>query len=182
MSNGEIDRLQVNQLSARYGDLARSAVYTRLDALNIKPKKVGNRAYINARQLKQLDELHQFIQAGGTTAEFLEMRGTQPPQKDDSQSSSGLSIGQSDLMQFLANLLPRLQSQAAEPDPLAYFEKLEQAAQNGWQLSTTEVSYLVKLPVSEIQQYGDRFYEAGFVFTRAGFRAKGEVAWKVSKA
>jgi hypothetical protein len=182
MSNGEIDRLPVEQLPDRYGGLARSAVYNRLKALNIKPKRIGNKSSVNARQLEQLDDLHRFLQAGGNTAEFLEMRGIQSPQEDDSQLSSGLSTGQSDLVQLFVSMFSKFQSQAAEPDPLAYFEKLEQAARNGWQLSTTEVSYLIKLPVAEIQQYGDRFYEAGFVFTRAGFRAKGEVAWKVSKA
>jgi hypothetical protein len=188
MNNGEIDRIQVNQLEQRY-NLARSAVYTRINALGIKQEKIGNKAFLNADQLRLMDELHQFINRGGTTAEFLEFKGIQktdesldePPTKP----SSGLSITQSDLMQFMsafaAEFAARSQSNSAPSDPLAYFEKLEKAVQAGWLPSTSELSSLLNIPASEILKYGDRFFEAGFVFTRAGYRANGEVAWKVSK-
>jgi hypothetical protein len=183
MSNEEIDRLPVNQLSQRY-NLVRSAVYTRLDALGIKPERVGNRAYVNGRQLRLLDELHQFIQAGGTTAEFVEMKGIQK-EEVGSGMSSGLSTVQPDLIRLVtviaSEIAAKLQPPLPEPDPLAYFETLEQAARNGWLLSTTEIADLLDLPPATIHSYGDRFTEAGFVFTRAGFRAGGDLAWRVSK-
>jgi hypothetical protein len=183
MSSGEIDRLPVNQLTERYR-LVRSAVYTRLDALGIKPERVGNKAYVNARQLSLLDELHQFIQSGGTTAEFLESRGIQK-EEEPSNLSTGLSTGQPDIVQLVAAIAAqfasKLQPPAPEPDPFAYFETLERAARHGWLLSTSELAYLLDLLPSEIQQYGDHFSEAGFSFIKAGYRAGGEVAWRVSK-
>ena len=80
-----------------------------------------------------------------------------------------------------AEIASRFQPALPEPDPLAYFEVLERAAQCGWHLRTSEIAYLLDLSPSEIGLYGDRFTEAGFVFTRAGYRTRGEVAWKVSK-
>lgn len=184
MSNGEIDRLQVNQLIERY-DLARSAVYKRLEALSIKTEKIGNKAYINAEQLRLLDELHQFIQSGGNTAEFLEMRGIQKVEESPELSLGLSTLQPNDLVQLVAaiaaEVASRSQPPTSEPDFLVYFEKLENAYRNGWLLSTLEVAELLNLSPSEIREYGDRFSEAGFTFTREGFRAGGEVAWRVSK-
>ncbi|HEY9662731.1 MAG TPA: hypothetical protein V6C65_30125 [Allocoleopsis sp.] len=188
MGNGEIDRLPVNQLTERYG-LVRSAVYTRLDALRIKPEKIGNKSYVNAEQIRLMDDLHEFIQRGGTTAEFLEQRGLPKAEsRSDSQSSdlsSGLSTIQPDIIKLVtaiaAEFAARLQPPPQDPDILAYFEALERAAQNGWLLRTSEVAKLLDLSPSEIKLYGDVFSEAGFTFTKAGYRTKGELAWRVSK-
>ena len=185
MGNGEIDRFPVSQLSARYS-LARSAVYTRLNALGIRTLSIGKKAYINAEQLRLMDDLHQFIQSGGNTAEFLERRGLQKSEIEPSGLSSGLSTAQSNdviklFTAFASEVASKLQPPIPEPNPLAYFEFLEQAARNGWLLSTSEVADLLDLPSSSIQKYGDRFSEAGFIFTRAGYRTQGEVAWRVSK-
>lgn len=184
MSNEEIDRLPVNQLTVRY-NLARSAVYTRLDALDIKPEKIGNKAYVNAEQLRLLDDLHQFIQAGGITAEFVESRGIRKSDTFPSGISSGLSTGQPDIIQLVsaiaAQFASKLQPASPEPDPFAYFEILEKAARNGWLLKTSEIAALLDLLPSDMKHYGDRFSEAGFTFTKAGYRVGGETAWKVSK-
>ena len=188
MSNGGLDRLPVNQLPDRY-NLARSAVYKRLDALGIKPERIGNKAYVNAQQIELLDDLHRFINGGGTTAEFLDMRGMSSSKDNNSQQfteqSSGLSTVTPDFIQLVttiaAEVASRFQPPPPDPDPLAYLETLERAAQNGWLLKTSEVAYLLDLSASDIQRCGDRFTEAGFVFTAAGYRSGGEVAWRVSK-
>jgi hypothetical protein len=184
MGRGQIDRIPVNQLTERY-QLARSAVYKRLDDLGIRTERIGNKAYVNAEQLRLLDELHKFIKAGGTMAEFLESRGMARSKESSSELSTGLSAGQSDLVQMVtaiaAQVVSRFQPPVSEPDRLAYYEKLEQAAQNRWLMRTSEIADLLDLSPSEIQLYGDSFREAGFVFTRAGYRAGGEVAWRVSK-
>lgn len=183
MNSGEIDRLPVNQLMERYG-IVKSLVYTRLETLNIKPERVGGKSFVNAEQIRMLDIYHEFIQAGGTKAEFLESRGVHKPGEADSGLSSGLSTVQPDIIQIAAAIAAQFAAKLQPPiasNPLAYFEKLEQSARNGWLLSTSEISELLDLLPSEIQQYGDRFSEAGFVFTKAGYRAGGQVAWRVSK-
>ncbi|HIK57159.1 MAG TPA: hypothetical protein IGS37_18600 [Synechococcales cyanobacterium M55_K2018_004] len=184
MSNGEIDRLPVNQLTERY-NLVRSAVYTRLEALGIKPERIGNKAYVNAQQIQLLDDLHDFINSGGTTAEFKERRGLPKGDEQPVESSSGLSTVPPDFARLVAaiaaEIASRFQPSTPEPNRFAYLEVLEKAYQNGWLLSTSEVADLLDLLPSEIRQYGDSFSEAGFVFTKAGYRSGGEVAWKVSK-
>src|SRR4028119_1816669 len=73
MSDVQLDSFPVSELQHRY-NIVRSAVYTRLEALNIKPEKQGGRAYVNGEQLKLLDALDDHIEKGGTTAEFVESR------------------------------------------------------------------------------------------------------------
>ncbi len=186
MNSGEIDRFPVKDLPSRYDNLARSAVYKRLEALGIKAYKVGNKGFVTGVQLRQLDALHAFIQQGGNTAEFLERQGLPDNRGGNSGGSppdisAGLSTGPSDIMQVMAAIASQMGPRTPERDRFAYFKTLEEAAKGGWLLRTSELADLLDLPESEIRQYGDRFTDAGFVFTKAGYRSRGEVAWKVSK-
>lgn len=194
MSDENIDRIPVNQLSARY-DLVRSAVYKRLTDLGIQREKIGNRAYVSGEQLALLDELHRFIGIGGNISEFIERKGLNKPNKQaigqSSNSSSGqsseLALDQTDMMKLIsaiaAETVKKIQPALTPPaDPLAYYESLEKAASGGWKLRTSELASLLKLTAKEIDSYGQTFYEAGFVFNRAGYRSGGETAWLVSKS
>jgi hypothetical protein len=58
----------------------------------------------------------------------------------------------------------------------------EEAYEKGWLLSTKEVADLLELAPSTVCAYGQEFEDAGFVFTRAGTRKGGEIAWMISKA
>lgn len=185
MNSGEIDRYPVNQLQDRYS-LARSAVYKRMEQLGITPKKVGQRSYIGAQELRLMDELHVFINQGGSAAEFIEARGLrqQSGNNGNGQTGSGsdLTIAPNDfggMIGALAELMGRMGF--GQPDPTKYFETLENAAQNGWLFSTSELAGLLDLSLREIEGYGDRFAEAGFVFSRSGYRKNGEIAWRVTK-
>jgi hypothetical protein len=192
MNSSEIDRIPVPQLIDRYS-LARSAVYTRMNALGIEPEKVGNKSYLNGPQLGLMDQLHAFIKQGGNTAEFLEMKGIGERSAGSADSSSGQSSGQStDLTLGQAGMGPLVAALAAaiasamaknQPpaDPFAYYKLLEQAARTNWALKTSELAKLLDLSPAEVLAFGDRFSDAGFVFTQAGYRANGEVAWAVSK-
>jgi len=189
MSGGNIDRIPVNQLSDRY-KLARSAVYKRMADLGIEREKIGNRAYVSAEQVALLDELHSFIGVGGNVAEFITRKGLDKPNaqssNDSSEQSSGLALTQSDMVKLVsaiaAEMISSLQPALPPPtDPLAYYESLEKAASKGWKLRTSELASLLKLDPKEINSYGQTFYEAGFVFNRAGYRSGGETAWLVSK-
>ena len=185
MNPGEIDRYPVKQLQDRYS-LARSAVYKRMQDLGVVPEKVGQRSYITAQQLQLMDELHRFINQGGSAAEFIEARGLRqrPGNSGNGQSGSGsdLTITPNDfggMIGALAELMGRMG--IGQPDPLKYFETLENAARNGWLPSTSELAELIDLSPREIESYGDRFSEAGFIFSRSGYRKNGEIAWKVTK-
>lgn len=176
MTHATIDSLPVSQLPERYG-IVRSVVYTRLSDLHIKPEKRGNKSYVNADDLALLDALHQFIQQGGTTAEFLDQQGlNQPPAEPDTHlvyaptpapDSTGLTLM---LMEAMA------QRMAPPPDPLANLKALEDAYQHHWHLSTSQLAALLgrkTLSGQQIQRYG-------FMFTRVG-RNGAESAWAVEK-
>jgi hypothetical protein len=64
---------------------------------------------------------------------------------------------------------------------LSYLRELEEAYEKGWLLSTSEVADLLGLSPKTVASYGQAFADAGFVFTRAGTRKRGEIAWAIDK-
>ena len=186
MRDGSVDRIPVNQLSDRY-NLARSAVYKRMADLGIEREKIGNRAYVSGEQVALLDELHDFIQIGGNIAEFIARKGLNladdQTENESNGQSSGLALNQADMVKLVSAIAAEMaaQLQIAPSDPLAYYESLEKAVSGGWKLRTSELAQLLKLDPNEIDQFSHTFYEAGFVFNRAGYRSGGEAAWIVSK-
>lgn len=191
----EIDRVPLNQLPSRYG-IARSALYTRLKDLKIEPGKDGKRAYLNAQQLQLLDALHEHIQKGGTTGEFLKQQSGESPglsrtveQPDESSPGLSRTSVQSSPGQILlsqpAALITVVEAIVKRLVPgvgrLNHLLWLEEAYEKGWLLSTSEVADLLKLSPATVRGYGEQFSDAGFVNTRAGTRKRGEVAWEISK-
>jgi Mn-dependent DtxR family transcriptional regulator len=67
------------------------------------------------------------------------------------------------------------------PSRLSYLRELEEACNQQWLLSTSELADLLGLAPGTITDYGEEFSEAGFMFTRAGKRKGGEIAWKIGK-
>ncbi|MBD0344908.1 MAG: hypothetical protein ICV63_08805 [Coleofasciculus sp. Co-bin14] len=60
----EIDRIWVKDLEKRYG-IGKTALYTRLESLQIKPIKDGKRSYVSGEQLTELDKLDEHLRSGG---------------------------------------------------------------------------------------------------------------------
>jgi len=186
----EIDRLPLSQLPGRYG-IARSALYTRLKDLQIEPIKEGKKAYIDAPSLQLLDELHEHIQQGGTTNEFLKQKAsksTGQSRTDDRTQQEGLIVqdspGQitlqpSGLVSLVEAIVKRLLPKTGSR--LSYLRELEEACEKGWLLSTSELADLLGLSAKTLAAYGQHFEDAGFVFTRAGTRKGGEIAWAIDK-
>ena len=191
----EIDRVPLNQLPSRYG-IARSALYTRLKDLKIEPVKDGKRAYVNAHALQLLDALHEHIQKGGTTGEFLKQRESDSPghsnpveRPDENSPGQSRALVQDSPGQILfsqpAALITVVEAIVKRLMPgggrLNHLRELEEASEKGWLLSTSEVADLLTLSPTTVRGYGEQFSDAGFVFTRAGTRKRGEVAWEISK-
>ncbi|MGH2413722.1 MAG: hypothetical protein ACRDEA_08530 [Microcystaceae cyanobacterium] len=65
---------------------------------------------------------------------------------------------------------------------LSYLRELEEACEKGWLLSTSEVANLLGLSPKTVASYGQEFEDAGFVFSRAGTRKGGEIAWAIDKS
>jgi DNA-binding Lrp family transcriptional regulator len=186
----EIDRIPLSQLPLRYG-IARSALYTRLKDLQIEPVKEGKKAYVDGSQLQLLDELHEHIQQGGTTNEFLKQKASKSTglsRTDDRTQESSLIVqdspGQitlqpSGLVSVVEAIVKRLLPKTG--GRLSYLRELEEACEKGWLLSTSELADLLGLSAKTIAAYGQHFEDAGFVFTRAGTRTGGEIAWAIDK-
>lgn len=179
----EIDRIPIAQLPSRYG-IARSNLYTRLKDLGIEPEKMGKKAFVNADQLRLLDALHEHIQNGGTTGEFLKSLdktgfGADRGALVASPGGQNFLLQPQALVAVVETIVKRLLPHSGSR--LSYLRELEEACEKGWLLSTSEIADLLGLSPKTIAAYGQEFEDAGFVFTRVGIRKGGEIAWAIDK-
>lgn len=187
----EIDRVPLSGLPSRYG-IARSALYTRLKDLQIEPNKEGKKAYITTEQLQLLDDLHEHIGQGGTTNEFLKQKAstrtgqsrtegrTEGSELTVQDSPGQITLPPSGLVAVVEAIVKRVLPRTGSR--LSYLRELEEAYEKGWLLSTSELADLLGLSPKTIAAYGSEFHDAGFVFTRAGTRRGGEIAWSINKS
>ncbi len=190
-----VDLIPLSQLPSRYG-IARSNLYTRLKDLKIESVKPGRKAFITATSLQLLDGLHAHLEQGGTTSEFIELIEQQAsnhqlvniPNSSPSVSNSleteyssepTISLNPNALVGAIETVVKRLIPSSRSR--LTYMRELEEAYQNQWLLSTSEVADLLGLSQKTITNYGQEFSDAGFLFERAGIRKGGEIAWSIDK-
>lgn len=102
MANTQIDRYPVKELPGRY-EINRSVLYSRLKALNIQPHPSGKQSYVTGEELDLLDKLHQHLQKGGITSEFVAQqtvtRQQQHKTQDDYQTEQSNFSNQKGLTQ-----------------------------------------------------------------------------------
>jgi hypothetical protein len=84
MANTQIDRYPVKELPGRY-EINRSVLYSRLKALNIQPHPSGKQSYVTGEELDLLDKLHQHLQQGGITSEFVAQQTVTRQQQNKTQ-------------------------------------------------------------------------------------------------
>lgn len=186
-----IDLVPLSQLPSRYG-IARSNLYNRIKDLKIESVKQGRKAFINADQLQLLDALHAHLDRGGTTPGFIQLlkkkgssalstvdRPASYITESSRESEPMIAINPVALVATIETVVKRIVPQSTRR--LTYLEELESAYQNGWLLSTSEISDLLKFTPKTIASYGDEFNDAGFTFTRVGTRKGGEIAWSIDK-
>ena len=188
----EIDNFPVSQLQSRFS-LGKQAVYNRLDALDIKPFKEGNRSYITADQLQLLDQLHEHINQGGTMAEFPKSAAS-PVDKLDTpvdKAASLVDTVERGMTKSAANNLDVLvqvvsagvekaiASSVQAKSPLWYMGELKRAVDEDWLLTTKEIQQLIG--VKPRTKKGESTYTRGsFSFVKSG-KIGGQTAWKVVK-
>jgi response regulator of citrate/malate metabolism len=141
---------------------------------------------VSGEQLARLDDLHAHLQRGGGIADFLQ----KPEDSSDEYDEQGGQLVQSDqptalvaLVETLASRLEGITVQMAPTriDSLAYLRVLQEAAEQEWELSTSELAALLNLAPDTIRRYGKSFTDSGFTFTRTGGKKRGEIAWAVDK-
>lgn len=70
MTEDTTHKFPTNELHERYG-IGRSVVYTRINALSIKPHRQGIKSYITDVQLQMMDDLNAHLKDGGRTDDFV---------------------------------------------------------------------------------------------------------------
>jgi DNA-binding Lrp family transcriptional regulator len=181
-----IDLVPLTQLTSRYG-IARSNLYNRIKELKIETVKQGRKAFITVEQLELLDGLHNHLDRGGTILGFLQVlkkRGYQLTTvsslaEKPNNAEPIIVLNPLALVNTIETVVKRLIPQSN--NRLTYLKELEEAYQNSWLLSTSEVSDLLGLTPKTIANYGQEFHDAGFTFTRVGTRKGGEIAWSIDK-
>jgi hypothetical protein len=164
----------------------------RIKDLKLESIKQGRKAFVNAEQLQLLDGLHAHLGRGGTTLGFIQLlkkkgqnalstveRPASYLTETSQESEPIIAINPVALVSTIETVVKRIIPQSTRR--LTYLEELESAYQNGWLLSTSEVSDLLGFTPKTIASYGSEFSDAGFTFTRAGTRKGGEIAWSIDK-
>jgi hypothetical protein len=181
MTETTLDSLPVASLQQRYG-ISRSVLYERINALQISSEKRGNKAYVNAEQIELLDNLHAFLQNGGSTADFLASAGLSTLLSGDDQLATQSALLDAKALAALVVAIAQqitpspVASPVAITFPLANLEALERATTNGWLLSTSQLAPLLGLKTLT----GKALTRYGFTCQRVGKNGT-ESAWSVSK-
>ncbi len=162
----EVDLIPLSQLPSRYG-IARSNLYNRLKDLKIKPIKQGRKAFVSDSSLQLLDQLHAHIMQGGVTSDFIKQQNNQfhqlvtgshaelevnSPIGVQNHSEPTITLQPTTLVSVVEAVVKRFIP--ASNSRLTYLRELEEAYQNDWLLSTSEVANLLGLTQKTITSYG----------------------------
>lgn len=168
----------------------------------MQPEKRSGKSVYNAAQILVMDALDQHLKQGGEIASFPTLEQAElsyagqdngylsyPRQdngleKNDSRSKPSGFLGEGlveILLKGLAVIFPPPLPPARKGLELASYRELNEAAKEGYQLSTLNVANLLGMRSSTITGYGEQFEDAGFVFVRVGRRKGGQIAWAIRK-
>ena len=174
----DIDPFPVAALPDRFST-SKQTVYTRMEALGISPFKQGKRAYIHLDQLRQLDALHDHLAAGGHLQDFSTTAiETRPLEEVDVSNSSIDNTNTNAPLERLVNAAESLTGalmDIASPDPIANLRRLQEAAEQGWLLTTSQVWEL-----TGAKPHGQSWQRGSFVFRKTGKIGR-EAAWCVER-
>lgn len=187
--DAQLDSIPVANLTDRYG-VARSNIYNRLSALKIEPEKQGNKAFINADQLALMDALDQHLKAGGKLSDFNQSGGLSYVSQDKPDLSyrsqdtmditpEPIGLGWFGVIDAIAEKVASIltvRQPSPPPDPLANLRALQEVADQGWLLSSSQLAQLLG-----VKPHGSEFSRHGFTFTKTG-KVGAESAWKVTRS
>lgn len=122
---------------------------------------------------KKQAQNHEIVTTATTTPEVYQLGSTTQYREPTIALNASALVGVIETV--VQKLIPNNKS------PLAYLRDIEEAYQNGWLLSTSELAKLLGLSSKTITSYGHEFRDAGFIFARAGTRRGGEIAWSIEK-
>ncbi|ACK68471.1 hypothetical protein PCC8801_4564 (plasmid) [Rippkaea orientalis PCC 8801] len=186
--------MNVKELCDRYSLQSRKSLYSRLEAVGLKlPKDDDGRAYATEQILEQLDDLDLHLKNGGslknytpvtsvttqleTTENAYFLENTTQTTQLTTQTTTQLS--REELLEIIEVLGSAIASRLQPIDPIAYNHSLEQAQQNNWILSSSEVKQLIGIKPSCPK--GENVFTRGcWAFTKAG-KIGNQTGWRVKK-
>ena len=178
--------LTTRQAAERYGcENNYSTFHNRMVKLGIKPERRGRQSFLSQQQIQLLDRLDEHLRTGGTFGNFVIEEGATIPMPKNtssmelvaSNSHSIVSTGSIGDMEIVA----ALQAVAnANYDVLTPQKRLKEAAEDGFVLTTEQVSRIVGLSHSTVSSWKTGTRKLGFHFHKDHEGAS--VVWRVSRA
>lgn len=175
-------QLPISALQERYS-ISRSQVYARLEALKDRDKtlvlqKQNRKAYADKRLVDAMDSLHALLDKGASLASAADkVLAIQSEVSDLSTAQPNKTVHTiSDRPSDLASSTGELADKQPAPNLLNRYRALDEIAEKGWYLPTSEIAALLGIEISS-----DSVFECyGFRFTQSG-QAGSEKTWKVEK-
>jgi DNA-binding transcriptional regulator YiaG len=178
--------LTTRQAAERYGcENNYSTFHNRMVKLGIKPERRGRQSFLGQQQIQLLDRLDEHLRTGGTFGNFVIEEGATVPMTKNtssmelvaSNSHSIVNTGSIGDMEIVA----ALQAVAnANYDILTPQKRLKEAAEDGFVLTTEQVSRIVGLSHSTVSSWKTGTRKLGFHFHKE--HEGSSVVWKVSRA
>ena len=172
----DIDPFPVAALPDRFST-SKQTVYTRMEALGISPFKQGKRAYIHLDQLHQLDALHDHLAAGGHLQDFSTSASETTQLEEVDVSTHAISNTNAPLERLVnaAESLTGALMDVAKTDLIANWRRLQEASEQGWLLTTSQVWEL-----TGAKPHGQSWQRGSFEFRKTGKIGR-EAAWSVER-
>jgi hypothetical protein len=174
--------LTTRQAAERYGcENNYSTFHNRMVKLGIKPERRGRQSFLIQQQIQLLDRLDEHLRTGGTFGNFVIEEGATIPMTKSSSSvdlvpSSSHSIASTGSIEIVA----ALQAVAtANYDILTPQKRLKEAADDGFVLTTEQVSKIVGLSHSTVSSWKTGARKLGFLFHKE--HEGSSVVWRVSR-
>jgi DNA-binding transcriptional regulator YiaG len=177
--------LTTRQAAERYGcENNYSTFHNRMVKLGIKPERRGRQSFLNQQQIQLLDRLDEHLRTGGTFGNFIIEEGATVPMPKNtssmelvaSNSHSIVSTGNIGDIEIVA----ALQSIAnANHDILTPQKRLKEAAEDGFVLTTEQVSRIVGLSQSTVSSWKTGTRKLGFNFHKE--HEGSSVVWRVDR-
>ena len=149
--------------------------------LGIKPERRGRQSFLIQQQIQLLDRLDEHLRTGGTFGSFVIEEGATIPMKKTNSSvelvpSNSHSIASTGSIEMVAALQAVA---AANYDILTPQKRLKEAADDGFVLTTEQVSKIVGLSHSTISSWKTGTRKLGFLFQKE--HEGSSVVWRVSR-
>ena len=178
--------LTTRQAAERYGcEKNYSTFHNRMVKLGIKPERRGRQSFLIQQQIELLDRLDEHLRTGGTFGNFIIEEGATIPMPKSSSSTelvaskshsieSTRSIGDMEIVSALQSIA------ISNYDILTPQKRLKEAAEDGFVLTTEQVSKIVGLSHSTVSSWKTGTRKLGFLFFKE--RESASVVWRVTRA